>query len=218
MNGTAAQRVIKQAGRLPGASLLLALVAITLWFSPQLSSVCEWQREHPIEVWRWFTGHFCHWSAEHLAWDVIVFVVLGAMCERRNRWQFLLCLAASAVAITAATAAFLPNILSYRGLSGIDSALFGWLVAELFQEAREKCDRRKLALICLFGLAFIAKTALEGVTANTLFVSNARSEFLPVPLAHAVGALVGLALSAIRREPRALSCPFGAMEKTFWTR
>ena len=203
MNGTAVQRFVKQAGRLPGASLLLALAAVALWPSPQLSVAFEWQRGNPLEVWRWFTGHLCHWSGEHLAWDLIVFFILGTMCERRSRAQLFLCIAVSAVAITTTTAVFLPNIHSYRGLSGIDSALFGWLVAELFREARENHDWRRLTVISVFALAFIAKIVLECTTSNTLFVSNTRSGFVPVPLAHAVGALAGTALSALSRTRRA---------------
>jgi rhomboid family GlyGly-CTERM serine protease len=208
MNGSAVHPFVQRARHLPGASLLLALVAVVFWFSPEISAMGEWQRGHPLHLWRWFTGHFCHWSSEHLIWDTIVFVALGAICEQRSRSQFLLCNAVSALAIIAATTVFLPNIHSYRGLSGIDSALFGWLIAELFQQARDRRDWRRLALICAFAFAFIAKVIWECTTSSTLFVSNAQSEFVPMPLAHAVGAFAGVALSIARRVKISFSARF----------
>jgi len=33
------------------------------------------------EVWRLVTGHFVHWSLSHLVWDVLAFLILGAICE-----------------------------------------------------------------------------------------------------------------------------------------
>lgn len=197
---TAAIARLKQtAGRLPGASLLLSLLALALWCSPTLSQWCEWDRTQPWQLWRWLTAHFCHWSGEHLAWDLIVFLVLGAICERHERAQFLISLAVAAAAITLTTYLFLPKITSYRGLSGLDSTLFGWLAAKLFSDAISKRDRKLAAVTAAFTCAFVAKLAFEWTSASTVFVSSTRSDFVPVPLAHAVGALVGVAVSAIPR-------------------
>ncbi|HWN97080.1 MAG TPA: rhombosortase [Methylomirabilota bacterium] len=196
---TAIARLKQTAGRLPGASLLLSFVALALWSSPTLSQWCEWDRTQPWQLWRWLTAHFCHWSVEHLAWDLVVFAVLGAICERHDRAQFLISLAVAAVAITLATCLFLPNLTSYRGLSGLDSTLFGWLAAKLFADAISKRDGKLAVVTAAFTCAFIVKLAFEWTSASTVFVSNTRGDFVPVPLAHAVGAVVGIAVNAISR-------------------
>ena len=196
-----ANRMKRMAGRLPGASLLLAAMAIVLWFAPALSSWCEWNRGLPWQLWRWLTGHFCHWSAEHLIWDVMVFLFLGAWCERHSRRQFLICILAAAVAICVATALFLPEIQSYRGLSGLDSALFGWLSVEMLRSALARGDRRMVGVVVLFTLAFTAKVTLECLTASTLFVSSSQSGFVPVPLAHAVGIVAGSCSNLFSHRP-----------------
>jgi rhomboid family GlyGly-CTERM serine protease len=187
-----ANRTKQIAGRFPGASLLLAAMAFVLWFAPGLSSWCEWNRSLPWQAWRWLTGHFCHWSAEHLTWDVAAFLFLGAWCERHSRRQFLTCIFAAAVAICLATVLLLPGIQSYRGLSGIDSALFGWLSVGLLRSALDRKDRRMVGVVLLFLIAFTAKVAFECLTASTWFVSAAQGGFVPVPLAHAAGVVAGI--------------------------
>lgn len=184
------------AGPVP-ASLLLSLLALALWVSPALSQSCEWNRGQPWQVWRWFTGHFCHWSTEHFAWDVIAFLALSAICERRSRRGFLLCVGVSAFVITAAVWLLLPGITSYRGLSGLDSALFGWLTSAIMIEAIARRNRRLVAITAAFAFAFIGKLMIECASGQTVFVSDASSDFIPVPLAHAVGAVVGVFLNFV---------------------
>jgi rhomboid family GlyGly-CTERM serine protease len=197
-----ANRMKQVAGRLPGASLLLTAVAFVLWFAPALSSWCDWNRSLPWQLWRWLTGHFCHWSADHLTWDVVVFLFLGAWCERRSRRHFLICILVAAVTICVATALFLPEIQSYRGLSGLDSALFGWLSVELLRSARAREDWRMVWVVFLFMTAFMAKVALECLTASTLFVSSSQGGFVPVPLAHAVGIVAGISSNLFSHRPQ----------------
>ena len=59
---------------------------------------------------------------------------------------------------------FLPDIESYHGLSGLDSALFTLLVIS-------NLDRR-LSLGVGFLAAFLLKTAYEMATGATVFVSS----------------------------------------------
>ena len=192
-------RLKQTAGRLPGASLLLSLFALALWCSPTLSHWCEWDRQQPWELWRWLTAHFCHWSGEHLAWDLIVFLALGTICERHELTRFLIILAVAATAITFAVYLFLPGIMSYRGLSGLDSTLFGWLAAQLLSDAISKRDKKLGVVTIVFTGAFVAKLVWEWASASTVFVSSTRGDFVPVPLAHAVGAVVGVAASVLAR-------------------
>jgi rhomboid family GlyGly-CTERM serine protease len=198
------------AGRLPGASLLLSSFALLLWLQPNLAPWCEWNRAESWQAWRWLTGHFCHWSNEHFLWDVAVFLLLGMLCERRARNGFLLCLGVAAPLITGAVHWALPDINSYRGLSGLDSALFGWLVAQLLTDAASARNRMLAIATTVFACLFVGKLAFEWTTGSTFFVSNATSCFVAVPLAHAVGAAAGLISNLLFRLNKAA---FGAKRK-----
>jgi rhomboid family GlyGly-CTERM serine protease len=193
------------AGRVPRAPLWLAAVALLLWCSPALTAWCQWDRAEPWQLWRWLLGHFTHWSWDHLAWDLAVFVGLGIACARRSRSGWLACVLVSALAISGAVALWCPHLATYRGLSGIDCALFGWLVVELFGEAIANENRRRRWMVLSMVLAFSLKTAFELSNNGTVFVSN--GTFVPVPLAHIVGFVTGILLSLARNVSLLLTFP-----------
>lgn len=142
--------------------------------------------------WRWLTAHLAHFDANHLVWDLAVFAVLGAWVESTSRRTFSLIFLASAAAISAAVWFLAPELSSYRGLSGIDSALAAAVAVGLYRNASKPAERW-LPLGLLAALA--GKIAWEFGTGGTLFV-NAES-YVGVPLAHLVGALVGGLLAAL---------------------
>jgi hypothetical protein len=125
-----------------------------------------------------------------LAWDLIVFLALGILCERRNRRGFLQCITISGLTIIGAVAIWCPNITVYRGLSGIDSALFGWLLADVASHAFARRNRRAALLTGAMAAIFVAKTAIERLTESTIFVA-VESTFVPVPVAHVAGFVAG---------------------------
>lgn len=179
---------------LPIATAALTLLAIGIWLVPGASELLEYRREAIAsgEFWRAITGHVTHWNADHLLWDALMFAVLGALVERTSRRAFLATCALSAAAISATLWFCQPGLELYRGLSGVDSALFvfqaGWLVCESLRERR-----RAAAILPTVALAgFAAKIGYELVTGATLFVDSAAAGFAPLPLAHVIGAAVGL--------------------------
>ncbi len=142
------------------------------------------------EVWRLLTGHLTHFTAEHLKWDVVVFVALGSLVELRNRRHFLGCVAGSALAVSLGVWWLQPQFSSYRGLSGVDSALFGYIAMDVLKLA---CDegRRWPAFAAIVAMTlFLAKIVFELITGRALFVDST-AHFDPVPLAHLVGAVAG---------------------------
>jgi len=104
-----------------------ASLVVALW--PDASPLLEFDRVAvgAGDWWRVLTGHLTHFGLEHLVWDAGVFAVLGVLCERRHRRATLACLGAAAVLIPAATWLLVPEIRTYRGLSGLDTALFALL-------------------------------------------------------------------------------------------
>jgi rhomboid family GlyGly-CTERM serine protease len=198
---TEGERAVVKAGR-PGRGFLSAPL-----FLPLLAILCfalhgreEWIASLELdraalaagELWRLFTAHLTHYSLEHLVLDVLAFLVLGIACEsrepRRARWT----LAASALVISVGVLLLDPGMQRYRGLSGLDSALFALLFTSLLRDH----DRRGKARLLLWipGLLFLAKIGYEAVMGTAVFLDSSAAGFAPAPLAHLLGAACGLVL------------------------
>jgi rhomboid family GlyGly-CTERM serine protease len=137
-----------------------------------------------FELWRIVTCHFTHFSYEQLAWDAVAFAFLGFACARRNRAAFHATLLASIALVPIAVLAFAPHVASYRGLSGLASAMFALLLT---------LERRRLTWpVVLCAIGFAGKIALEATTGGTLFVGSLGESVVSVPIAHIAGAVVGV--------------------------
>src|SRR5262245_11548189 len=113
-------------GPLPIATLVLVVVAIIVSLVSGMATWLQYDRLAVAhgEVWRLVSAHFVHWSMEHLFWDALALGALGWMCEREGALRLLATAAAAAVLIPSVIAFAEPQMTTYRGLSGIDSALF----------------------------------------------------------------------------------------------
>ena len=196
--------------RIPWATLLLGSIAIGVFLQPNLARVLEYDRARigHGQVWRIITCHWTHYSASHLFWDLLMFVVLGAICELRSRMAMLTAVAFSALLIPAVVWWLLPGLSNYRGLSGIDCALFMMAAASLARTTPDNNEPgprthatpvHRVALvrwtaIALTGL-LLAKEVVECATRHAVFVDNIGGGFVPVPLAHLVGAAAGMVAS-----------------------
>ena len=165
----------------------IALTIVTLAAALIDGSLLELQRGGP--VWRLVTCHFTHWTHEQLAWDLLAFVVLGLACERRNRRAFQATLLASAVFIPLGVMLFAPHVIAYRGLSGLDSALFALILALELRRSRSW-----IVAACAAG--FAAKIAFELYTSSTVFVSDLGAGVAPVPIAHLAGAVIAALIAS----------------------
>jgi rhomboid family GlyGly-CTERM serine protease len=181
--------------RLPVVSLLLVVFAVAVSVWPGLAGWLQYDRAAiaRCEVWRLVTSHFTHWSADHLFWDAMAFAALGCLCERNGVGSFLRCLSLSAFLIPVMLWFTQPLMATYRGLSGIDSALFALLATRVVREAASDKNRLKLVVAGIVSVGFAAKVGFEFSTGTTLFVDSAAAGLIPVPLAHVVGGIVGIA-------------------------
>lgn len=186
------------AGRIPCASLFFVASAVVVSVWPGLGAHVQYDRAAIAagELWRLVAGHWAHYSFDHFFWDVLAFAALGVACERRSRARFLGCVIASALAISASVWLMLPDMQTYRGLSGIDSALFALLTVTMWNDGRQSRRRgpQAVAMTCL--MAFLLKTAFELVTGRNVFVHTVEPGLVGVPLAHIVGAFCGLVIGA----------------------
>jgi len=189
------------AGRL-ALPVVLASLALPIALFPGAAARLEYHRQSILqgELWRLLTGHWTHGSTEHLVWDVLAFIALGvplALASFRLFWSTLI---ASAVAISAYLLVLAPEWERYRGLSGIDSALFAALAAAWI--IRGSKPEKILAGLGLG--AFALKIAYELVLGTGLFVSPIAG-YDVLPAAHAVGAATGVACAMIDRRRRRLA-------------
>jgi rhomboid family GlyGly-CTERM serine protease len=177
--------------------LTIALFAIDHWL-PGVRPCLEFQLGDSAlgQVSQLFTSHFLHWSVEHLFWDLGMFVVLCGFAERISRNGLLALLAVSAIAIPPMVAVLHPELETYRGLSGLDTALFGFVVAFFALDRYAASDSQGVLLYSGLLLAMVAKTVHE-YTTGTIFVSDA--SFSPVPIAHVVGGVLGVAAALLIR-------------------
>lgn len=169
------------------------------------------------EFYRLITGHFVHWNLDHFIWDAAVFVALLVIGIRIDRRRTLATLAVASVAIPGVLWFALPEMQTYRGLSGLDSALFALVATRWWRDCNAAGNARGSTALAALGAAFIAKLVYEITTGQTLFVDSIAAGFVPIPLAHLVGGAVGLLwafrklrserISATPASPRARRLP-----------
>jgi rhomboid family GlyGly-CTERM serine protease len=192
---------------LPWRSLALAAAALVAAAAPGALSLLQLDRGALLggEAWRLVTGHLVHASPAHLWWDVLPLVAIGFLFEQALRRRFWIALAASTFTVSLGLLLLDPALGAYCGLSGVLNAL--WVAGALLAaRAEERDGRRHWALVyrtCV--LAGLAKVAAEAWLGVPLLTGGSDLGAHPVPLAHALGALGGLAAlvpSRPRREGR----------------
>ena len=165
------------------ATLLAAVLVFSL---PGVQPALIYDREAVLagEVWRLFTGHWVHFSARHLAFDLFALGVAGMILESRAdpRWRLLLLLAPWLIGIGLLLGE--PRMSFYGGLSGVATAAVVYLALGGLRE------RSPWRWVCVATLLIIAaKAALEWHTGQTFFASAGGEAFMAAPLSHLLGAL-----------------------------
>jgi rhomboid family GlyGly-CTERM serine protease len=180
-------------GRFPWLTLVGASFAISIAFVPTLGAALQFDRAAIVhgQFWRLVTGHFAHWSFEHLTWSAIAFLVCDALAEAHSRWQWITTVAASALAISIGLVGLAPGLAYYRGLSGIDSALFVSVLVTLGRNARRARSVLALTIVCAASLGVAGKIIFELATGRDLFLQGDADVAIVMPLAHVIGAVVG---------------------------
>ena len=172
-------------------TLGLAFLTLLVFIIPQAEATLDYQIGSPFfDQWFQLIGcHLAHWSADHLMWDLVMFVLMGAICEKQNRKVYVAVLMASAVLIPIGVSFMTNGIDSYRGLSGVDTALFGMAMWYLVGNAREDRNWWGVGIYSLLFVGMFAKIGYEYLTGGTLFTEG--GNFIAVPSAHLVGAVIG---------------------------
>lgn len=184
----------RRAGR-PAAVLALGAAALAVALVPRAAEALQLDRALVArEPWRILTSHLTHFSVGHLAYDLAVFLSLGLVCESRWPRRTRASLGAALLACSAAMLAGAPELDTYRGLSGLGSALFMQLAARLHVEGAFRSTWAR-TLPALAVACFLAKLAYEVQSGSAYFVRDA-GLFVPVPSAHLAGGMLGLVAGA----------------------
>ncbi len=144
------------------------------------------------EPWRAFSAAFVHWSPMHLGANLAGAAVVAALgWAARLPWPYALAWA-TAWPLTQAGLLAQPALAHFGGLSGVLHA--GVAVAALALLLHERGLRRGLGAVVLAGLA--AKVLLEAPWGPPLRAGDGW-DIAVAPVAHASGALAGLACAAV---------------------
>lgn len=186
----------RQTSRIPWMTLSICVITLLIALIPGAATLMQWDRTAigGGEWWRVFTGHLTHWNFDHLVWDLVTFAALGVLCEREGRGRMVACLAVASVVIAGVIGFAVPAIDLYRGLSGLDTALFVLFTGSSWMAAWRAAQWRKAALWSIPLLAMTAKLAYETATGRVLFVDAAEAGFEPLAAAHLAGAFTASTL------------------------
>ena len=143
------------------------------------------------EVWRVFTGNLVHWSPDHFALDVGVFLIVGMLYEPVLRQSWLWLIFGSGFAVGFAVFLLQPNLAIYRGLSGVDSGLFAAALGIECLLARR--EWRRWLWVGPAVLIFVSKLLYECASGKLFFGTESLGNIgEPVPLAHVAGVFAAL--------------------------
>lgn len=195
--------------RLPWLTLTIAGAVAMIHAMPELAAALTLRADDLAtgQVWRLMTGHVAHWSGEHLLWDVLAFVALGVLGERMGRGWFIGVMAVAAIAIGLWFCAGQAALTHYRGLSGVDSALFVYVAVRYLAMGVRGRQWRLAGAAGLAVVMFVGKTVAEVLAGQPVFVGG--GGFEPVVEAHLIGAGAGLMGAAACAAAQVVRCGGG---------
>lgn len=172
------------------ASTLLALAALALAYAPAaLGEALAYDRLAILsgQLWRLWSGHLVHFSAQHGITDAVALFLIGAVLEPLVGTRRL-CIALSwgAALIALALLLGLPELTHYRGLSGLD-------VMMAVMALRALWERRIFPRYWIAALAalLVLKTACEAL-GIALGGTSLPAGITVMWQAHALGAAGGI--------------------------
>lgn len=165
-----------------------------------MSAVLQYDRGRLLpHIYLLFTGHFTHWTFHHMAVDTVVFCVISYLCHFfnfQNKFSnaiYVSYLSAAAVAISLVISVLQPEIKWYRGLSGINWALYGVLVVHLYYGKRRLWQGAAVTMVVIF----FTLISLQLAGGHSMLVTYMGPGVVNMPLAHITGAVTGVAAACI---------------------
>jgi rhomboid family GlyGly-CTERM serine protease len=172
-----------QALRWPAA---LILPAIVVYLLPDVGQLLLYDRAAILEgeFWRLFTGHWVHFSADHLLFDTAALGITAWLSALRGDRLFPAFCLLAAPAISLALFFLLPEMARYGGLSGIS---MGGTIYLGLQGWRERGPWRRVCLTVL--VLGLVKLGVDLSLDRFVMIAGADPAVIPVPQSHLVGAV-----------------------------
>jgi rhomboid family GlyGly-CTERM serine protease len=173
----------------PIGTLLICAVAGAIYGAPVLQAVAIYDRAAigSGELWRLMTGNLVHHSTSHFVYNVVPFLLAGALIEIQGLRRFLALCALSSMFIGATLYIGKPEIAVFGGLSGVVTAAVTFLCLHGLDKAGAWRWLCLAVLICV-----VAKTGLEMALGSSFLSAVEPGIFVAVPESHAVGAATAL--------------------------
>jgi rhomboid family GlyGly-CTERM serine protease len=173
-------------------TIIVSLLALLAYANPALtqSLQLDFSAVTSGQWWRIWTGHLTHYDGQHLFWDLLMFAVLGAACERQHPRLFAAAIALMIAGISTAIGFVCEDVSVYRGLSSLDTALFVWFITDQVRQSILGRDPVAAFLWLAPGVGLIGKLLYEATTGQTLFVDA--TNFTPLVESHLAGVVMGL--------------------------
>jgi rhomboid family GlyGly-CTERM serine protease len=176
--------------RVPWISAALAATGLAVACVPGSAEALQYDRVRVMagEAWLLLSSQMAHWTARMTLMDLGVLVGLGAWLEARGeRRNLVFALVLGAAGTALAVHMLSPDLLYYRGSSGLASALF---VLTALHIARSSGGAAR-ALALLACALFLAKAAWESLSGQALFAGPLAPGVRVVPLVHLLGGVGG---------------------------
>jgi len=172
----------------------LVMVSVVIFAFSDLRTLLVYDRNAILsgQLWRLATGHLVHFSGSHLALDLFCLGISGGIIESHPYPHFGVMCGFSAVIISSAMLAFLPDLQFYGGLSGIG---FGAIFYLCLFRASESSQQRWLYVTIM--IIALIKVCTEFTTGRALFSLAEGTDILSVPLAHCAGGLGAIFVFAV---------------------
>jgi len=180
------------AAALPVVLTVAAAAAIQLHAGLQAALQFDRQAVAAGQFWRLLTCHLVHCGGSHLAADMVGFVTLWWLACRRPRPVSWMALAAAAV-IGLALCFLAPHVATYRGMSGVNFALFGYLLVIRLGEP----SRLLRAASWAFLATLVFEVIYEVTTGRSLTANSLPAGVTVVGVVHAAGLATGVLVAAL---------------------
>jgi rhomboid family GlyGly-CTERM serine protease len=181
------------------ALTLFALPAVLIALLPATHGALLYDRDAILrgEVWRLWTGHWVHFSASHLCWNLGVLLVAGTGLELARPGLLRRYTLLAAPLISAAFLVVAPAMQAYGGLSGLATGVVTLLAPVKISDG----PRDRAWWFAILGLV-AAKILIDARHESPLFSEFASPDIRTSAWAHALGAGVALLLIALPRGAR----------------
>lgn len=170
-------------------AVLFLVPALVVYLLPSVGAAMIYDRSAILagELWRLLTGHWVHFSASHLFYDVAILGVTTWIIEFRGYRYFPALCFLSALAISLVMLVSLPDMAFYGGLSGIAMASTVYLALHGWREVE---PWRGICLCIL--LLSVGKLVFDASIGHFTVVNVEDISIAPVPLSHFTGAVSGV--------------------------